>query len=341
MFFTVGYNRMKREEFAEAVREANAAAGDNRVTEIYFSWSGVANGRSSLDVGGTLPQWEECERTLADLTAFSEAGLPLNLLLNGNCYGRDSMSRTFFNGVGDLVDTLRGRVNLASVTTSSLFIASFIRENFSGMEVKASVNMAIGSPAAAESVRKYFDSFYAKRELNRDLSRLGELKRWCDGAGIRLCGLANSGCLYDCPARAFHDNLVAHEAELAAMDNAYAFKSVCADYFKEHPERFLSELSFIRPEDVALYADYYSLIKLATRVSPRPGRVISAYMNGRFNGSLPELLEPDNSASLYPFVLDNRSLPSDFASRVTSCGKRCETCGWCDDAFRQAAIRLG
>ena len=33
----------------------------------------------------------------------------------------------------------------------------------------------------------------------------------------------NSGCLNNCSVHVFHDNLVSHESEIAAMDNRCAF----------------------------------------------------------------------------------------------------------------------
>ena len=37
----------------------------------------------------------------------------------------------------------------------------------------------------------------------------------CDAEGKELYMLANSGCLNNCSAHVFHDNLVAHEAQIA------------------------------------------------------------------------------------------------------------------------------
>ncbi|NLE12776.1 MAG: hypothetical protein GX628_03750 [Clostridiales bacterium] len=346
MLYTVGYSRIKRDEFMNALRsgcEVPPGTGD-RISEVYFSWSGIANGRSSLDLIGELPPWEECARTLGDLREMKASGLKLNLLLNGNCYGRDSASRSFFEKIGELVDSLNSRVGIDSITTSSLFIAKFIRNNFEGMGVRASVNMGIGTSAALRSLDGYFDGFYVKRELNRDLTALRGLAKIASGLGIEMYGLANSGCLCDCPAHTFHDNLVAHEAEIAAMDNAYDFRSVCGDYFSASPSRILCDLSFIRPEDTGLYEGVYPMLKLATRVSPRPAAIISAYLRRSFNGNLPELLEPDHSARLLPYVVDNRSLPADFGEHVSSCGRVCRygaPCPYGEAAYASAALRLG
>ena len=48
----------------------------------------------------------------------------------------------------------------------------------------------------------------------------------------KLFMLANSGCLNFCSAHNFHDNLVAHEADISKMDNAYNFSGICHEYLK-------------------------------------------------------------------------------------------------------------
>ena len=83
------------------------------------------------------------------------------------------------------------------------------------MDVRASVNMRLGTVRAMEYVSHLFDSFYIQREYNRDLDRIDELREWAGRNGKRLYMLANSGCLLWCAVQTFHDNMVAHEAEVA------------------------------------------------------------------------------------------------------------------------------
>ena len=83
---------------------------------------------------------------------------------------------------------------------------------------------------AMEYLQNDFDGYYYKRELNKNLSQVKMLKSWCDANGKKLYMLANSGCLNFCSARQFHDNLVAHEREIAAMDNGVQFHSACSQF---------------------------------------------------------------------------------------------------------------
>jgi hypothetical protein len=231
---------------------------------------------------------------------------------------------------------------LTTVTTSSLLIAKFIKENFRELEVRASVNMEIGSIEGISYVSGLFDSFYVKREQNRCLFELHRLRKWCDANGKQMYILANSGCLNNCSAHIFHDNLVAHEAEISAMDNGYQFNGVCRDFLAEPSNRgkWLQRTNFIRPEDIWMYEEIVPAVKLATRVNPSPTRVLNAYLNRKYRGSVMELLEPDHSGILYPDYIENANFDTDFAACVASCNKKCEDCHFCEEVMRRACVRL-
>ncbi len=307
MKFSVGLGSVRRNTFLDDV-----VANRDKIGEVYFSYGSYANGRNSqLMVEGLTPEEAE-ERQQRDLALISEAGISLNVLFNAMCYGKDSQSRAFFEGIGETVDHLTTNFTLTSVTTTSLLVAKFIKNNFPSLDVRASVNMGIGTVEGLEYVKDYFDSFYAAREYNRDFNRLNVLKKWCDEKGKRLYGLANSGCLNFCSAHTFHDNLVAHEAEIAEMDNGYDFRGVCRDYLgnPENREALFENTSFIRPEDIHYYEGIFDGMKLATRVHRAPERVLRSYIGGKASGSALSLLEPDHTGVIYPYILENSKIES-------------------------------
>ena len=307
MKFSVGYQMMPTQPNMETILSYR-----DRISEVYFSWGGYANGRNSQLRQMNLTAWEAQRQQEADLKLLSDNGLKLNLLFNAMCYGKDSQSRSFFEGIGNTVDYISSHFGLASVTTTSPLIARFIKENFSGIDVRASVNMGIGTIEGMDYVKDCFDSFYMKRELNRDFGAIARLKLWCDDHGKTLYALANSGCLNHCSAHTFHDNLVAHEQEISQMDNGFAFEGICRQYLSDpsRQEAFLTHTGFIRPEDIHHYETLFPAMKLATRVSPVPVQILRGYMNGEHTGSVLDLLEPNHSGLLYPYLLEN--------SRITS-----------------------
>lgn len=306
MKFSVGYQMRPDPDFLSEI-----ISKKEHIHEVYFSWGQYPNGRSAQGMQQGLTQWEAYYRQEADIAMLAAAGLSMNLLFNATCYGANSQSKAFFDGVGNTVDYL-SRYNLTSVTTTSLLIAKFLQENFPQLDVRASVNMGIGTEEGFDYVKDYFDSFYLKRELNRDLRAIRQLKEWCDDHGKTLYGLANSGCLNHCSAHTFHDNLVSHEQEISKMDNGYAFEGVCRAFLKDPANhcKIVDRTGFIRPEDVDLYEGLFPALKLATRVSPNPLRILRAYTARHYRGNMLELLEPNHSGTFYPHILENSRIIS-------------------------------
>ena len=329
MKFTVGY------QADDSLGETILRHKDS-VVEIYFPWEGFTSGRGVVQDRFVQRKME------TDLEKFAQEGLATNLLLNGNCYGRYAQARSFFQSVGDTVAELIDRYKLGSVTTTSPLIAKFLKANFKDIEVRASINMEIGTVEGFNYIAQWFDSYYLRREFNYDYNRLETAKKWCEQNGKKLYLLANSGCLNFCSAHNFHDNLVAHQHEIAEMDNAYEFRGVCFDYLSKPEKRrnFLRDTNFIRPEDLPLYEPYFDAVKLATRTNRNPVAVLEAYLAGRFSGNLPELLEPNHAERFYPAVIENSRLPADFGRRVLHCRKNCAKCGYCAAALEQSLVQL-
>ena len=286
--FSVGYQLPDPQSISSIVA---AYAAD--IEEVYFPWVGVVNGRG-ISIAGA----EEQQLMEKELEAIHARGVRLNMLWNGNCYGGGAISVALERKVGDAISHMLGGIGLEAVTTSSLFIASCVKRTFPQIEVRASVNMGIGSVTAMRCVQSAFDSFYVRRELNRFPARIKVLRDWCAANGKRLYLLANSGCLKDCPAHTFHDNLVSHEDEIAREASPWCgFRGVCWDYYADPSNQasFLLDSTWIRPEEIDAYCGLVDGVKLATRMQRDPERVISSYVQRKFSGNILSLGEPDFS----------------------------------------------
>ena len=303
--FTIGFQPRRGEEMTRFILR-----NTEYIRDVYFAWGDFSSGR------GRLKTEAEQQATEVALAEFSQAGLGLDLLLNAECFGGESLARKLYIKIGDTVDDLRSRFGLTAVTTASPVVAKFLKNNFSDIQVRASVNMNIGDPAELSYMAQYFDSFCLKREYNLDFAKLQTARSWCLDHGKHMVMLANSGCLNGCPARHFHDSLVAHEEEIALEDNAFGFGGICRDFLAgpDGPEKFFKHTNFVRPEDLNLYENYFDMIKLATRTNPDPVQVMEAYLSGCYRGNLPALLEPDHSGVLFPVILENSLLPAEFGT---------------------------
>ncbi|MBR7112583.1 MAG: hypothetical protein IKC75_06680 [Clostridia bacterium] len=301
MKFSVGYTTGATDQFLKEIVRLK-----KDIWEVYFSWGAAPSGRNAQTRVASLTPWEAQAKQLRDLAYLHGEGLAFNLLFNANCYGDVAQSKSFFVTVGETVEYIASHFSLASVTTTSPLVAKFLKQNFKELDVRASVNMGVGSVKGMEYVSELFDSFYVKRELNRDLNALQVLRDWCDQNGKEMYLLANSGCLNDCAAHTFHDNLVAHEAGASKMDNGYQFEGLCRPYLAKNKAGLLDATNYVRPEDVELFEHLTPAMKLATRVHERPERVLRAYIEKKsYCGNMAELLEPNHAGTIYPYVLEN------------------------------------
>lgn len=339
MNFLVGYQLCEKDLFLEEIINQK-----NKIGEIYFSYGDLPNGRHQAGLHSTLPKWEAKARMDEDLSVLRDNGLKFNLLLNGNCYGGASLSRNFLVEVLETVDEVAEKFSLSSITTTSPVLARTVKENFPNLEIRASVNMELRTIDGMEYLSDIFDGFYIARELNRNISELKKLREWCVKNGKKSYILANSGCLNFCSARQFHDNLVAHEKEIMAMDNAVNFKGICTDYFKNsnNSSLYLRKLNFIRPEDLHLFEGLTDGVKLATRVNFNPTQVLKAYAEGKYAGNLLELLEPNHAECFYPNILENSKIPTEFSKTAYFCGGKCSenNCHICEKSVESATSIL-
>ena len=326
----VGYQMCATDVFLNSI-----LAHKDQIGEVYFSWDTMPSGRSIVGLQRDLHPWEASQRQREELKQIAEAGIGLNLLLNANCYGARSLERSFYQSTGDLIYYLQQEMNLVSVTTTSPVIGRFVRQNFENLEVRASVNMEIGTPEGMDYLADSFDSYYLKRELNRDMAALRRLRRHCNEKGKGLHMLANSGCLNNCSARQFHDNLVAHEQEVARMDNAFTFHSACRSYLGKGSNRqnLLRLSNWVRPEDLHHYEGLIDGVKIATRTSPNPTAILEAYTRRRYSGNVLDLLEPNYAGLFYPEVLNNSAFPPEYFDIRHNCSKNCGDCGYCAGVY--------
>jgi len=337
MKFAVGYQLPEEDEepLTRIVKEFR-----EQIAEVYFPWPSLPSGRSPMGAVSGAVDWNAQSRLESDLMVFKDMGLELNLLLNASCYGGHGNSRFLANLVRSTVAHLRDCAGLDSVTTMSPLVARTIKQDFPAVQVRASVNMRLGTVKSLQYVAGLFDGFYLQREFNRDFARIAELKAWCRNVGKELYMLANSGCLNFCSVQTFHDNLVAHENEVSETVNVTDRPpALCWDYYgqRENWVAFLQN-SWVRPEDVHHYEPYFSVMKLATRMHANPRLVIRAYCEKKFAGNLPDLFEPGHGRLFAPYVVDNTRFPGDWFSRTTACDKRCERCDYCSSVLQSVLV---
>ncbi len=338
MKFSVGFqlNDVGEEPFSQVVADYR-----DHISEVFFSWQDIPSGRGGVTTRHGFTDWTAQQRTEEELRRIKELGVKLDLLFNGNCYGAYALSEKLANTVCSVITHLEEvGCGVEIVTTASLAIAHTIKKHFPEIEVRASVNMKIGTVKGMEYLADLFDSFHVQRDYNRDLAYLAQLKEWADAHGKKLILLANSGCFIHCSGQIFHDNTVAHESEICEIANLQDFNPyVCWRALKDRKNWVkILQNTWIRPEDLHHYEGLFDTVKLATRLHQLPGMVIGAYARGSYFGNTLDLTEPSFSHALAPFIVDNSRFPADWFEKTSTCDKQCHKCGYCQSVLEQVLI---
>jgi collagenase-like PrtC family protease len=342
MKFAVGYPVAcePAESFVDLVRDYR-----EHVAEVYLAWVGAPSGRAAAGQQHGYVDWSAQQRIEQDLLALRQMGIKLDILFNANCYGRHAVGRYLEGMVSSILEHLEGLgIGADIVTTSSLAVAHVVKKHFPRIEVRASVNMRIGTIEAMRYVSHLFDSYCIQRDVQRSVAYAGELKSWCDAHGKGLSMLANSGCLRCCPGQSFHDNMVAHEIEIDETANIPGWTPhVCWNLYRNRANwPALLQSTWVRPEDLGHYDDLFPVVKLATRMHAWPRLVLHAYSQRCHAGNLLDLLEPGFGPMFAPHIIDNTSFPADWFERTSTCDRRCQRCSYCagvlQDVLRSPAV---
>ena len=302
------------------------------IGEVYFSFPGVAGGRSPLGMESGYTDFSALEILTEEISSIAKMGVKTDLLFNALCNGDDAMSLAHERQVISVLEYLAEKDCAPQiVTTASPVTAEIVHRYDPNIEVRASVNMRISTVKGVQYLEHLFDSFCVFRDINRDLEALFLLSEYLRKNGKGLTILANSGCLRSCSMQTFHDNAVAHEAGIMTKSNLpWAGATACRAYFADpkHWAAFLQN-TWIRPEDIHHYDGLVDGVKLATRMHALPAMVIDAYARRSYHGNLADLFEPGHGPTFAPYVIDNDRFPDDWFERTTSCNKNCLTCNYC------------
>jgi len=303
------------------------------IGEVYFPFTGIASGRSPLGSENGYTDYGTTERLIYEIGNIAKMGVKLDLLFNTACNGDDALSLAHERQVISVLEYLSYKGCAPSIVTTASPVTARIVHNFDkNIDVRASVNMRIGTVKGVQYVEDIFDSFCICRDINRDLEALSEVSGYLRKIGKGISMLANSGCLRSCSMQTFHDNAVAHEAGIMTKANIpWAGASGCRAFFAKPENRtaFLQN-TWVRPEDIRNYVGLVDTVKLATRMHALPAMVVDAYAREDYSGNLADLFEPGHGPSFAPYVIDNDRFPSDWFERTTACDKRCHLCGYCE-----------
>ena len=331
------------QHFADGAPFAEIALRHPSVREVYFPWIDEPSGRPKLGFEEEDDPEELAAALRRDLERLRAAGVKLDLLLNANCYGAEAMSVSLEKRISGIIGKLaEWGCRPETCTTASPFVAQTLKSLFPDIDVRASVNMRLTTLQAFRYLSPLFDSYYLGRDVQRNLATVERFSEWCRANGKKLCILANSGCLRNCPWQTFHDNLIAHSDAAMKVANVKGWSPhLCWTLYKD-PQNFAEILkaTWVRPEDIRRYEGLVDVVKLATRQHANPDMVIAAYERGGFDGNLLDLFEPGFSPAFFPQFIDNSAFPPDWFERTSACARECTQCSYCECVQRQVLKRF-
>ena len=330
--FAIGYYFHFPGKFMDTIRPYIPA-----LAEIYFPLPGILSARE-------LSGDEDAQRAqlVKDLRECRENGIKLDLLINATCYGEKSYTAAWRKTVEGAIEYLDSfGLKPEVVTTTSPFVAKSIKNRWPEIDIRGSVNLKIGSTLALEYVEDLYDSFYMNRDLQRDIPTLKLFSEWCKAHGKKLCMLANSGCLRNCPTQVFHETLLAHGFWRAGNERNRMKQSptLCMQLITEQNkyEEILRQ-TWVRPEDLHYYDPYVEVFKLSTRdPSLDVPTILKAYCYGKWDGDLCEIIDPRFVEGLRGKIIDNSAFPEDWVPSGIAglCAVNCTHCGKCTEVLKK------
>lgn len=199
--------------------------------------------------------------------------------------------------------------------------------------------MRLRNTLAFEYLAPLYDSYYICRDVQRDLPTFRTIAAWCKDHGKKLCLLANSGCVRNCPWQVFHETLLSHKFSNTFQEMGLQNLELLCNRIFSQDKVFTDFLrcSWIRPEDIHVFEPMLETIKLSTREARFPLEIVEAYVNGSYEGNLLRLMDPYHAFGFRPNRIDNKSFPADWVTSgiAAKCAENCTHCGKCEEILKQ------
>ncbi len=260
-----------------------------QVTEVFgvLQKTPVGSGRPYFIVAN--PDKKEAARYIEKVR---RGGRKFNYLLNGACMNNMEYDKKTHH---ELLDHIRWLLDTGvdSVTVTIPYLLEIVKQQFPDLKVRVSLIAHVNSVQRA----KFFENLGADAinldfNINRDFKLLEKIGK---AVKCKLSLIVNDGCLYQCPYRYYHYNLLAHSTQPHnALEGFYVDYCIvrCTLEKYAHPTEIMKS-RWIRPEDLHHYEEIgIDTFKISgRRMSSRwLLNVVNAYSERKYDGNLLDLL---------------------------------------------------
>ena len=164
---------------------------------------------------------------------------------------------------------------------------------------------------------------------------------------VRLVPLSNTGCMINCPIRAYHSTITSHAKASLELGAYVDYPLLWCTKEKMNDPAQMVKSPLIRPEDLHVYEELgIEEFKLAGREMDRGWneRVIRAYAARRYDGDLNDLILGFDQMEPYGSItvrIANRAMDGfiDFFQKKHDCRVGCRDCRYCDDWAAKHCLR--
>lgn len=281
--FTVG---------AQWEKEFISTFAEMGVSEIFSTlrWPTSETGR-----GGITPPEVTRDHAKEYVSTVHDNGMLFCYAMNTSCLGNREYDSNYISQMLEEISFVDS-IGADAISATVPFIIQMIGKAAPRLSIRASVMTQIDSIQAV----RYFTEDLGVNEItlgadcNRNFPLLEAIRKSTD-CPLEL--LANEDCLFHCPHRSYHDNMLSHRSALDDIFGSryvdYCVMTCIRNRVRDHRE--IIKGRFIRPEDVHIYEDIgIDRIKISSRHLPREWVLLAAkaYAQGRYDGNLADIISP-------------------------------------------------
>ncbi|MFX1451735.1 MAG: U32 family peptidase [Promethearchaeota archaeon] len=321
---------------------------------------GVA--KSSI-VGHGRPSFllnEVSEEEIAEyIKKVHEKKMKFSYLLNAPCMNNMEYDAEYHKKLLNYIEWIED-IGSDNVIVTIPFLIHLIKEQFPKLKIRVSTIAHVNSVNRA----KFYEAMGADEitpdvMINRDFKTLEKIQKAvkCD-----LVLLLTDGCLYQCPFRYYHYNILGHSSqsqhELKGYYIDYCILNCSVIKFSNPTE--VIKARWVRPEDLSHYeAIGIDKFKIAGRRMPTEWilRAVKAFSSRKYNGNLIDIIqgfsmsvgvEKDPNANFIStigkepkgkLIIDNTKLDGfiEFFKKQ-DCISMCDDCNYCENWAKKAVI---
>lgn len=259
--------------------------------------SGVYGVSDHTIVGGGRPSFLLKQVTDDEITEYIEKvhknSMEFSYLLNAPCMNNMEYDPQYHKEILDYLQWISD-IGADSVTVSIPFLMQLIKEQFPKLKIRVSTIAHVNSVNRAMFYEKLGASeITLDVMINRDFRTLEEIQK---AVNCKIIVLLTDGCLYQCPFRHYHYNILGHASQThQQFERNYVDTCIlnCSIIKFSDPAEVL-KARWVRPEDLSHYEKIgINNFKIAGRRMSTEWitRSVDAFSSRKYDGNLVDIVQ--------------------------------------------------